>query len=332
MNLNKILRITAVVLMLSLSACTVTPKANLPTDEEIHTALIDKLNVDGTTTILSAFEVISHAPEGIHDDVVTTFTLKTEDGVFDLRANLRYLKVESDFRLYNVDYETLSAQVDVAVDLEEPMRILETDIDLVNDHDFIISETQMYGNDWTTGCVLVNPDTKDGTAVIDCVESRELLDIKGIGTSRFKATYDFVKGWVYTYDTWSYVETIEFNKPLKFKFPSAMVYNGSTIFTENEPVILDLDGTLVINYPGSMTRSVDSTMSGTMNHNGKLTPVTVEITDGDHGHLIGISFGSRPEEFLLLEVQSGGLTDTSYIPPSYWLRDTNGNTAKWITD
>lgn len=332
MNINKILKITAVVLLLSLSACTVKeePNPNQPTDEVVLTALSDQLNVDGNYTVLSKFKIVSHAPEGIHDDVVTTFTLKNAFGLFDLKAALRFLKKGTGFELYSVDIETLSAKVSAA-----PVASNAEETDILGDHDsfynYGFTEKLMFGEGGSLGCLLVDQNYEDGNTLVDCMTQFVLLDTTAIGTTRFKGAFDFKKHWTYSFDSWTYTETVEFQKPLIFTFGSTMT-GSSPLFSPEETVTLSLSGKLIITYPGTETRTVDNQMSGTLDRNGILFPVTVEVVDDYSGYQLEIMFGSRPEEVLFLRSESYGGRCGEIPPPTYFLIDAYGNTANWMND
>lgn len=332
MKINQMLKIVSIVLLLSLPACTTKqePNPNQPTDEEVLTALSDQLNVDGTYTVLTKFKIVSHAPEGIHDDVTSTFTLKNAFGLFDLKASLRFLKTGDVFKLYSVEYETLSAQVNNAPNPSRALDILQGNTDIMTYYNYAFTETLMYSYYEQPVCEIDDSNYQDGKTKVDCIQQFALLDVSAIGINRFNGSYDFKKGWTYAFDSWTYTETTEFNKPLTFTFPSVM--NGEAkLFEPNETVTLNLSGKLIVTYPGTETKSVDNQMTGTMTRKGIITPITVEVVDGDFAYQISFIFGDRPEEVLFLYVDSGGGRCGPSDPPTYYLQDSNGNYA-WLKD
>lgn len=328
-KINSRLSKIALILLIGLSACTVNqePKATPPTDEQILEAVRDNFRVNDVSITLTDFELVSKVFEGIHEDVVTTFTLKNGAGTFDLKSTLRFLKVGSKYQFYFSENETLSAVVTIAPEAQRAMDILQHDYTIETYNNVWISETQM-SRTGDVVCQVVEPDFSDGTVFVDCVENMVMLDAIGIGTVRFLSTYDFNKGWTYTYDSWTYVETILFKDPLQFKFPSIM--NGTSPFKANETFTLNLEGSLVISYAKDTPHSVNNTLTGTINRNGVLTNITAELTFDEEAYFLSFRFGDQADDLLTLSVDSGGGRCGPASPPTYYLQDSIGNYAAWI--
>jgi len=325
------LKIISIILILVLTACTAKqePTIKPPTEEELLTTLRKEFHVNDNSVTLTNFKLISEKFDGIRDDVVVTFALKNGYGEFDLKSSLRFLKTGTTYKLYNIETETLLIkQVKLIPNPSQALIVLQSDYNLVTYHNYWFSNTQMEGMTGPTTCVLADPDFKSGTALVDCIDTMVFLDMKGKGATRLIGSFDFEKGWTYQYDSWSYVETVEFPLPLVFTFPSVMT--GSTPFEANETVTLNLSGKVILSYLNTDVLSVDNTMTGTLDHDGQLLPLRIEVLDTDEDYELIFYYGDQAEDKLTLRSVYNGGRCGPVDPPSYHLIDAQNNYANWI--
>lgn len=325
------LRNIAIIMILVLTACTSKqePTVKAPTEDEVLATLKEEFHVNDKSVTLTNFELVSQKVEGIHDDVVMTLTLKNGIGEFDLKSSLRFLKTGAVYKLYNIENETLLVkEAKLTPDPNLALRVFESDSNLVSYFNYWFSNTQMEGWTGPTTCVLADPNFKSGTALVDCIDTMEFIDIKGKGTKRFIGSYDYDKGWVYRYDSWSYVETVEFPQPLVFTFPSIM--SGSSPFKANETVTLNLSGKVILSYLNTDTLSLENTMTGTLDKDGTLIPLRVELIDTEDDYDLVFYYGDQIADKLILRTVFGGGRCGPSDPNSYSLLDSSGNYANWI--